>query len=83
MASSFVLFDKLCQLNFHIRKDDQFNPGKFLEDAREFSNPETQPGDRMFVKPILNSKFDVWDPKNEVLFFFRNCPLEKNKVCQN
>ena len=33
----------------------------------------------MFMKPIGNSKFDVWDPENVVLFY-KEAPVGKNKV---
>ena len=33
----------------------------------------------MFMKPISNSKFDVWDPENAVLFY-KEAPVGKNKV---
>ena len=62
-----------------ISEEDHFNPGKFFEDVRGFYSTETTDAHRMFMKPISNSKFDVWDPENVVLFY-KEAPVGKNKV---
>jgi hypothetical protein len=45
-----------------------------------FYNPDTEGHDRLFKRPIVRTGYDVWDPKNEVLFSLKE-PLGKNKVC--
>ena len=63
-----------------VSDEDHFNPGQFLEEARQLYSPETKDGDRLFVKANLSSKFDVRNPANKV-FFLCNCSLGKNKIC--
>ena len=74
-------FSVMIKLNSfqRISEEEHFNPGKFFEDVRGFYSTETTDAHRMFMKPISNSKFDVWDPENVVLFY-KEAPVGKNKV---
>ena len=56
-----------------------FSPGSFFEEVRKFYSPDAVEGDRMFMKAITGSKFDVWDVRNQVLFSTKQ-PLGKNMV---
>ena len=49
---------------------------------RKFYSPEAVEGDRMFMKAITGSKFDVWDVRNQVLFSTKH-PLGKHMVCRD
>ena len=62
-----------------VQKDTNFNPGLFLEQSRQFYSPETTEDDYWFKTPIILKSFDIWNPKNTVLYHL-NRKLGRNKV---
>ena len=56
-----------------------FNPGQFFEEVAEFYDPTAGEEGRLFMKAKLGKNFDVWDPKNKILFH-RNSPLGKHTI---